>query len=169
MVSSLYCSITKLSNMKQPLDRAQILLVRSLDRTQWEQLVSAQLGRLSRLGVAQWLGPLTESLSLTWAGTAQPQRLLARASHLGCPCHLGFLTAWWPLSGETACVEAQDSQVQGSPPASWTLRCLLWLSLESQIAVTTPTSSAGAVTAQWDSRRKDREFTSQWEDSQGQV
>ena len=52
MVSSLYCSVTKLSNMKQPLDCAQILLVRSLDRTQWEQLVSAQLG-LSRLGVAQ--------------------------------------------------------------------------------------------------------------------
>ena len=28
MVSSLYCSVTKLSNMKQPLDCAQILLVR---------------------------------------------------------------------------------------------------------------------------------------------
>lgn len=113
MVSSLYCSVTKLSNMRQPLDCAQILWVRNLDRTQWEQLVSAQLGRLSRLLVAQWLGPLTEDLSLTWAGTAQPQRLLARASHLGCPCHLGFLTAWQLLSGETACMEAQDSKCKG--------------------------------------------------------
>ena len=53
MVSSLYCSVTKLSNMRQSLDCAQILWVRNLDRTQWEQLVSAQLGRLSRLLVAQ--------------------------------------------------------------------------------------------------------------------